>query len=94
MQAVYLQANIVATIFGILVRASLCTTEQQKWTTCPVKIAIFGGLGGSPKFLLPRNPCKNLKSSDNPFWGKSNGTKKKKKKKRKEKNKRRKNYQK
>ena len=31
---------------------------------CPVKIAIFRGLGGVP--------CKNLKSYDNPFWGKSN----------------------
>ena len=28
--------------------------EQQKWTTCPVKIAIFRGLGGVPEiyFLL------------------------------------------
>ena len=23
--------------------------------------------------MLLRNPCKNLKSYDNPFWGKSNG---------------------
>ena len=32
--------------------------------------------------MLLRSPCKNLKSYDNPFWGKSNGTKKKKKEKR------------
>ena len=31
--------------------------------------------------MLLRNPCKNLKSYDNPFWGKSNGGKKKEKKK-------------
>merc|ERR1712105_307639 len=62
--------------------------QQQKWTTCPVKIAIFRGLGGVPKFnfhwnplfLLLRNPCKNLKSYDNPFWGKSKEGKKKEKK--------------
>ena len=27
--------------------------------------------------MLLRNPCKNLKSYNNPFWGKSKGTKKK-----------------
>merc|ERR1712074_47338 len=51
---------------------------------CPVKVAIFRGLGGGPQnlifigillFLLLRNPCKNLKSYDNPFWGKSNAGK-------------------
>ena len=29
--------------------------------------------------MLLRNPCKNLKSYDNPFWGKRNAGKKKKK---------------
>ena len=37
--------------------------------------------------LLLRSPCKNLKSYDNPLWGKSReGKKKKKKKKKKRKN--------
>merc|ERR1712074_102153 len=67
--------------------------QQQKWTTCPVKIAIFRGLGGGPRnlifsgillFLLLRNPWKNLKSYDNPFWKNIEGGGKKKKKKRKE----------
>jgi hypothetical protein len=57
---------------------------------------IKGARGGPPNliligillFLLLRNPCKNLKSYDNPFWGKSNGTKKKKKKKKREKKRR------
>ena len=31
--------------------------------------------------MLLRNPCENLKSYDNPFWGKSTEGKKRKKKK-------------
>ena len=31
--------------------------------------------------MLLRNPCKNSKSYVNPFWGKSNGSKKKKRRK-------------
>merc|ERR1712148_129881 len=61
--------------------------------TCPVKIAIFRGLGGGPQnlifsgillFLLLRNPCKNLKSYDNPFWKNSDDGRKRKRKKEKE----------
>jgi hypothetical protein len=44
----------------------------------PVKIGLFGGEGGVPKFffligilifMLLRSPCKELKTYDNPFWG-------------------------
>ena len=35
--------------------------------------------------MLLRNRCKNLKSYDNPFWVKSNGTKKKRRKEKKKK---------
>ena len=58
--------------------------EQQKWTTfSPLsgQNSYIQGARGGPQnlifigillFLLLRNPCKNLKSYDNPFWGKSN----------------------
>merc|ERR1712074_51322 len=57
--------------------------QQQKWTTfSPLSgqnSYIWGARGGPRNlifigillFLLLRNPCKNLKSYDNPFWGKS-----------------------
>ena len=37
--------------------------------------------------MLLRNPCKNLKSYDNPFWKNSEGGRKKKKERKKEKEK-------
>ena len=55
-------------------------SQQQKWTTfSPLsgQDSYIGGGGGGPRnfifsgillFLLLRNPCKNLKSYDNPFW--------------------------
>jgi hypothetical protein len=64
--------------------------HPQKWTTFPketVKIGLFGGVFyylffiGILLFLLVRTQCKNLKSYDNPFWGKSEEGKKKKKRK-------------